>query len=120
MFVAPRVSNLANVMAQQVAANSFRTLFMPMPGSTMVTVMDVRDREFMLRTAPSKFPKNLPEDDGSFEKVFGELLGRGIFAVDGEEWLDHRKIVRCGTRLSLGHTNKGLTLLLPCVPVNCL
>ena len=24
--------------------------------------------------------------------MFGELLGRGVFAVDGEEWREHRKV----------------------------
>mmetsp|Transcript_7591 Transcript_7591/g.19199 ORF Transcript_7591/g.19199 Transcript_7591/m.19199 type:complete len:529 (-) Transcript_7591:135-1721(-) len=28
-----------------------------------------------------------------WEKVFGELLGRGIFAVDGERWKKHRKLM---------------------------
>jgi cytochrome P450 len=28
----------------------------------------------------------------TFQKVFSEVMGRGIFAVDGDEWQDHRKV----------------------------
>ena len=53
--------------------------------------MDVRDREYILRSNWKNFTKNLDGATG-FQEVLAPVLGRGIFAVDGEEWSDHRKV----------------------------
>jgi len=47
------------------------------------------DIEHVLKDNWKNYRKNGP--DGGFLDYFGELLGRGIFAVDGEEWAAHRK-----------------------------
>ena len=38
------------------------------------------------------YVKNIPGQFSSFEYGFSEMLGRSIFAVDGIEWKEHRKI----------------------------
>ncbi|XP_010250749.1 PREDICTED: cytochrome P450 94B3-like [Nelumbo nucifera] len=44
--------------------------------------------EYMLRTNFSNFPKGKP-----FTEILGDLLGYGIFNVDGELWRTQRKLV---------------------------
>jgi cytochrome P450 len=52
---------------------------------------DERDRKYLLKDNFSNYVKNLPGIVG-FQEIFSELMGRGIFAVDSEEWKVHRKI----------------------------
>jgi len=54
-------------------------------------LMDQRDRDYILRSNWKHFTKNMPDGSG-FQEFLAPVLGRGIFAVDGEEWSDHRKI----------------------------
>ncbi|KAI3842458.1 hypothetical protein MKX03_035065 [Papaver bracteatum] len=53
--------------------------------------------EYMLKTNFNNFPKGQP-----FTEILGDLLGRGIFNVDGELWRTQRKIA------SHGFTTKSL------------
>jgi cytochrome P450 len=54
-------------------------------------IMDVKDREYILRSNWRNFTKNLPGSVG-FQEFLAPVMGRGIFAVDGEEWAEHRKV----------------------------
>jgi cytochrome P450 len=54
-------------------------------------LFDPEDREYMLKTNWKSFTKNFPGAVG-FQEMFAEIMGRGIFAVDGDEWQDHRKV----------------------------
>jgi cytochrome P450 len=54
-------------------------------------LMVPEDREYMLKTNWKNFTKNFPGVVG-FQEMFAEVMGRGIFAVDGDEWQDHRKV----------------------------
>lgn len=56
-----------------------------------ITLMDPRDREHMLKTNWKNYVKNNVDGSG-FQEAFAEVMGRGIFAVDGDEWQDHRKV----------------------------
>ena len=59
----------------------------------IVFIMDRKDREYVLRSNWKNFAKNAPGLVGvGFEDGLGEILGRGIFNVDGDEWADHRKV----------------------------
>jgi len=56
-------------------------------------LMDPKDREYFLRTNWRNFVKNAANTSSvTFQEAFAEVMGRGIFAVDGDEWADHRKI----------------------------
>ncbi|HYE73780.1 MAG TPA: hypothetical protein VEF04_10625, partial [Blastocatellia bacterium] len=70
----------------------FESFEIRIPGVHMLILMDPHDREHVLKNHFLNYPKNLEDDIGAQNFIFGELLGRGIFAVDGEEWRDHRKI----------------------------
>jgi len=70
----------------------FKTIEIPVPMTCFVILMDVRDREYVLKTNPWNFLKNRKDDVMSFDFVFSELLGRGIFATEKSEWFDSRKI----------------------------
>jgi cytochrome P450 len=61
-------------------------------GQRAVALMDVRDRTYVLRDNWQSFTKNLPGSAGGFDEMLFELLGRGIFTVDGAEWRDARKV----------------------------
>jgi hypothetical protein len=52
-------------------------------GAHTFNTMDPVDREYVLRTNWKNYTKNVPGTPG-FQEMFGEMLGRGIFAVDGE------------------------------------
>lgn len=56
-----------------------------------ITLMDPRDREYVLKTNWKNYLKNNADGTG-FQQAFAEVMGRGIFAVDGDEWQDHRKV----------------------------
>ncbi|KAH9249848.1 hypothetical protein BASA81_012339 [Batrachochytrium salamandrivorans] len=79
---------LLEVMTEQKC----QSMELQLPGGNFIALMDARDREYVLRTHFRNYPKNREGDNGSFEYIFGELMGRGIFAVDGEEWRDVRKV----------------------------
>jgi len=56
-----------------------------------ILLMDPRDREYFLKTNWKNYVKN-GTDGAGFAESFFLVLGRGIFAIDGEEWQDHRKV----------------------------
>lgn len=73
-------------------AVNFETVEIPVPLVTFIVLMDARDREYVLKTNPWNYLKNRENDPSSFEHIFSEILGRGIFATDKSEWLEARKI----------------------------
>jgi len=83
------------VVAHQIKnakLSNFKTKEMVLFGGLRETgLMDPLDREYVFKTNWKNFPKNFGEGLG-VQEVFYEVLGRGIFATDGEEWQDHRKI----------------------------
>ena len=60
-------------------------------GTRDFSVMDPEDREYILRTNWKNYTKNVQGVVG-FQEMFAEILGQGIFAVDGDMWQDHRKV----------------------------
>ena len=60
-------------------------------GLREVVLMDPNDREYLLRTNWRNFTKNAPGATSIID-AFAEIFGRGIFAVDGDEWTAHRKV----------------------------
>lgn len=83
------ISCLILEMARRI---DFATCQISMPTMRVVFIQDERDRLHVLKTNWQNYTKNLQGDQSGIDEVFYELLGRGIFAVDGEEWRDHRKI----------------------------
>jgi len=75
-----------------IRKNNFESQEITIPGVHFLSLMDPRDREHALRNHFANYTKNLHNEFNSFELAFAELFGRGIFAVDGPEWKDHRKI----------------------------
>lgn len=68
-------------------------------GVREIELMDMRDREHFLRANWQNYVKNPPPEvvgsrSGiiSFQEVFAEIMGNGIFAVDGDQWKDHRRV----------------------------
>jgi len=59
-------------------------------GTRDMYIFDKRDLEYVLRDNWRNFTKNVNGTQG-FLDYFCEVLGRGIFAVDGDEWQAHRK-----------------------------
>jgi len=84
--------SLSDYLMRLARKSNFTSFELIIPGVHMLIAMDPRDREHMLRNHFSNYAKNMPGEFNSFETGFAELFGRGIFAVDGPEWRDHRKI----------------------------
>lgn len=89
--IAKHRHNLHGFVLDLVRHVQFQTVVLPAPLTATVAVMDARDREYVLKTNAQNYLKNFPGDSTSFEMVFAELLGRGIFATDQSEWLESRK-----------------------------
>ncbi|KAH9258358.1 hypothetical protein BASA81_003407 [Batrachochytrium salamandrivorans] len=89
--IAQHRNNLHGFVLDLLRHVKFQTIMLPAPLTTSVVVMDARDREYVLKTNAQNYLKNFPDDSTSFEMVFAELLGRGIFATDQSEWLESRK-----------------------------
>jgi hypothetical protein len=83
---------LHGILLQAIRNVNFQSVEITLPAAHMLFLMDARDREHVLRSRFTNYVKNLPEELNSFDVGFAELFGRGIFAVDGAEWSDHRKI----------------------------
>jgi cytochrome P450 len=81
-----------NFLLDMTRKTGFESLEVPVPMACFVTLMDPRDREYVLKTNPWNYLKNRHEDPACFERVFAEVLGRGIFSTDGSEWLNARKV----------------------------
>ena len=84
--------NMHEFLLRTLTKAEFKTMEITLPGVHMLMLMDPRDREYILRGHFANYTKNLPGEMNSFDSAFSELFGRGIFAVDGAEWKDHRKI----------------------------
>ena len=57
------------------------------PSQSEIFTTDIRNIEHILKTNFDKYSK------GEFShEVLKDLLGRGIFAVDGDEWRQQRKL----------------------------
>jgi cytochrome P450 len=61
-------------------------------GVRIYGLLEPEDREYMLKTNWKNFTKNGQAGEVGFQEIFAEIMGRGIFAVDGDEWQDHRKV----------------------------
>ena len=81
-----------NFVLERMREHNFQPCDVRIPGGNFAFLIDLRDREYVLRTKPSHFLKNLDGDLNSVMYGFGEVMGAGIFAVDGEAWRDQRKI----------------------------
>jgi len=71
--------------------NDFKSFFLSFPGMSFFSAQDEADRRYILKDNWHNYQKNYNSKLG-FKPVFAELLGDGIFNVDGDEWLVHRKI----------------------------
>ena len=71
----------ANVQLEVVKNRNFSSNEIVMFGDSRDTsIMDPRDREYILKTNWKNFVKNNPDGTG-FQEMFAEIMGRGIFAV---------------------------------------
>ncbi|KAH9255484.1 hypothetical protein BASA81_006300 [Batrachochytrium salamandrivorans] len=94
MGIIPDALNLGGNVLQMHVANlrKFASGEVVMFGKpNEFSLMDPNDRRYMLRTNWKNFTKNQADGSG-FQEKFAEVMGRGIFAVDGEEWADQRKV----------------------------
>lgn len=84
--------DMHDFLLETTRQSKFETFEIPVPMNCFVGLMDARDREYVLKTNPWNYPKNRENDPACFERLFAEVLGRGIFATDGSEWFTARKI----------------------------
>jgi cytochrome P450 len=92
LSVGNNVKRMHNYLLNLLRKNQFGTLELRMPGASIFMVMNPVDREYILKTNWRNYQKNRDSDLAGFEYSLGEVLGRGIFATDGVEWQDSRKI----------------------------
>mmetsp|Transcript_8676 Transcript_8676/g.9895 ORF Transcript_8676/g.9895 Transcript_8676/m.9895 type:complete len:538 (+) Transcript_8676:201-1814(+) len=72
--------------------HNFETFNTQMPfGLREIFLHDERDRKHILRSNFQNYKKNYSFMIG-FKQIFHDLLGEGIFNVDSQEWVTHRKI----------------------------
>jgi len=71
--------------------NNFKSFFVSMPQNIIFVPHDERDRKYILKDNWLNYQKNYDHMKG-FNHAFTEILGQGIFNVDGIEWSTHRKI----------------------------
>lgn len=74
------------LMAEYAEKNKEKPYCVAVPGQTFRVLTSVADVEHMLRTNFDNYEKG-----AFFRDAFEELLGKGIFAADGEPWRAHRK-----------------------------
>jgi len=75
---------------------NFKTFSVQFPGDVLnpfqsIIIHDEKDRYHTLKGNFENYPKNYDETTG-LEQIFPEMMGGGIFAVDGDKWKTHRKI----------------------------
>lgn len=78
--------DLARVFVERLRELKFGPMALNAAGQTVIVTCDADDVEYVLQTGFEKFIKGKAVHD-----AFEELLGSGIFAVDGAEWAEHRK-----------------------------
>ena len=97
----PFIGGLRHALALQAGATSFlheyclrtgfRSFDLTLPGSKrFLVLLEEEDRRCVLKDQWQSFPKNSPQL--GIDLFFEELLGRGIFGVDGPEWQHQRKM----------------------------
>jgi len=92
LTMAAHKDDMHDFLLEVARKTGFATLEIPIPMTCFITLMDPRDREYVLKANPWNYLKNRDEDPACFERVFAEVLGRGIFSTDGSEWFSARKI----------------------------
>jgi cytochrome P450 len=94
----PLIGNLLDVMKAMPMAHdaileksakcNFRTWAFSIPFmATFFVVTSPENLEYVLKTRSNNFVKG-----STFRKNLGQILGGGIFAVDGQEWYWQRKL----------------------------
>jgi cytochrome P450 len=78
--------DLTAVFIERLRELKFAPVGISVVGQTLMISSEPEDAEFVLQTGFDKFVKGKAVHD-----AFEELLGSGIFAVDGAEWAEHRK-----------------------------
>ncbi|XP_020106539.1 cytochrome P450 94C1 [Ananas comosus] len=78
-------ANLCDWFAHLLRASPTGTIHVHVLGNTVTA--NPANVEYMLKTRFDNFPKGKP-----FSSVLGDLLGRGIFNVDGDAWIFQRKM----------------------------
>ncbi|KAG6471904.1 hypothetical protein ZIOFF_069357 [Zingiber officinale] len=91
---AAEFDNLSDWYAQLLRESPTGTVHFHVIGKTVTA--NPANVEYILRTRFDNFPKGEP-----FSAILGDLLGRGIFNVDGDAWLFQRKMAS----LALGSVN---------------
>ena len=81
--------NFADSLLQMARDNDFRTFELTCPGAHGVYVQQKDDVAMLFGTNWEDFTKNFNEN--GMRIAFSELLGDGIFAVDGDKWRKQRK-----------------------------
>ena len=76
-------------MSQKYNFESF-TLSFP-DDINFLIVHNEEDRKYFLKTNFANYNKLYDKKLG-LDRTFGEVLGQGIFATDGDEWRTHRKV----------------------------
>lgn len=77
--------NLCDWYTHVLAKSPSKTIHIHVLGNTITA--NPENVEYMLKTRFENYPKGKP-----FSAILGDLLGRGIFNVDGEHWKFQRKM----------------------------
>ncbi|MQM14002.1 hypothetical protein Taro_046932 [Colocasia esculenta] len=80
-----RFRNLGDWYTHLLRNSPTRTVHIHVLGNTITS--DPANVEHMLKTRFDNYPKGKP-----FSSILGDLLGRGIFAADGDSWCFQRKM----------------------------
>lgn len=78
--------DLAFIFMNKLRELKFGPFAVNAAGQTVMITCEPADTEYILQTAFDKFVKG-----PKLQEAFEELLGHGIFAVDGSVWAEHRK-----------------------------
>jgi fatty acid omega-hydroxylase len=78
--------DLILLMIQSFEHNNFNTFFWYLPGQRAVNICTPENLEYVLKTNFKNYPKG-----NVFFDMFEELLGHGIFNIDGQPWFHARK-----------------------------
>jgi len=79
------------VMRELFAAHGYRAMTFSAPGMNAVVPASQADLKHILKTNWHNYRKNYDGDLG-FDVNFKEVMGEGVFAVDGDKWKVHRKV----------------------------
>lgn len=108
--------NLCDWYTHLLRKSPTKTIHIHVLGNTITA--NPENVEYMLKTGFENYPKGKP-----FSTILGDLLGRGIFNVDGEHWKFQRKMAslelggsrsgRMRLKLSITKSRTGLSLSYP-------